>query len=242
MCSISWKRCRNTWMTGIVPFWKIFCHGQKNFRQESAKLKYWWLQSSRLKMSRYSLFCVYIVLSNFLCMFCFLFLNLAFQGNMEELASILSLVISFVIMPFYVLKKQHNIKISEIGIAKIGITDSIFLISAVIFSVFLFITKGNLKIFTEVVSQQLFVSISEEILMRGIIFYLLSQLFRKKYYVVIVSAIIFGFALHTGGDFLSNLVYRFPAGIILAVLRIYTKKLYPPMVVHFMYNLWCIYL
>lgn len=139
-------------------------------------------------------------------------------------------------------KKQHNIKISEIGIAKIGITDSIFLISAVIFSVFLFITKGNLKIFTEVVSQQLFVSISEEILMRGIIFYLLSQLFRKKYYVVIVSAIIFGFALHTGGDFLSNLVYRFPAGIILAVLRIYTKKLYPPMVVHFMYNLWCIYL
>ena len=73
-----------------------------------------------------------IVLSNFLCMFCFLFLNLAFQGNMEELASILSLVISFVIMPFYVLKKQHNIKISEIGIAKIGITDSIFLISAVI--------------------------------------------------------------------------------------------------------------
>lgn len=139
-----------------------------------------------------------IVLSNFLCMFCFLFLNLAFQGNMEELASILSLVISFVIMPFYVLKKQHNIKISEIGIAKIGITDSIFLISAVIFSVFLFITKGNLKIFTEVVSQQLFVSISEEILMRGIIFYLLSQLFRKKYYVVIVSAIIFGFALYNG--------------------------------------------
>ena len=87
-----------------------------------------------------------------------------------------------------------------------------------------------------------FANAYEEILMRGIIFYLLSQLFRKKYYVVIVSAIIFGFALHTGGDFLSNLVYRFPAGIILAVLRIYTKKLYPPMVVHFMYNLWCIYL
>ena len=37
-------------MTGIVPFWKIFCPGQKNFRQESAKLKYWWLQSSRLKI------------------------------------------------------------------------------------------------------------------------------------------------------------------------------------------------
>ena len=29
-----------------------------------------------------------IVLSNFLCMFCFLFLNLAFQGNMEEMASV----------------------------------------------------------------------------------------------------------------------------------------------------------
>ncbi|RGS77613.1 hypothetical protein DWX73_10035, partial [Coprococcus sp. AF21-14LB] len=36
-----------------------FCPGQKNFRQGFAKLKYRWLQSSRLKMSRYSLFCVY---------------------------------------------------------------------------------------------------------------------------------------------------------------------------------------
>lgn len=182
-----------------------------------------------------------IVLSNFLCMFCFLLLNLAFQGNFERLASILSLVISFVIMPFYVLKRQHCIKSSEIGIIKINIIDSVFLAIAVLFSVFLFITKGNWKIFVEVVSQQLFVSASEEFLMRGIIFYLLLQLFHKKFYVVIVSAVIFGFALHTGGDFLSNLVYRFPAGIILTVLRMYTKKLYPPMVVHFMYNLWCIY-
>ena len=59
MCSISWKRFRNTWMIRIVLFWKIYCPGQKNFRQGSAKLKYRWLQSSRLKMSRYSLFCVY---------------------------------------------------------------------------------------------------------------------------------------------------------------------------------------
>ena len=44
----------------IVLFWKIFCPGQKNFRQGSAKLKYRWLQSSHLKMSRYSLFCVYL--------------------------------------------------------------------------------------------------------------------------------------------------------------------------------------
>ena len=35
------------------------CPGQKNFQQRSVKLKYRWLQSSRLKMSRYSLFCVY---------------------------------------------------------------------------------------------------------------------------------------------------------------------------------------
>ena len=40
-------------------FLEIFCPGQKNFRQGFAKLKYRWLQSSRLKMSRYSLFCVY---------------------------------------------------------------------------------------------------------------------------------------------------------------------------------------
>lgn len=59
MCSISWKRFWNTWMIRIILFWKIFCPGQKNFQQRSVKLKYRWLQSSRLKMSRYSLFCVY---------------------------------------------------------------------------------------------------------------------------------------------------------------------------------------
>ena len=48
-----------------------------------------------------------------------------------------------------------------------------FFIIAVIFSVLLFITKGNLKIFIEVVSQQLFVSVSEEVLMRGIDFLLI---------------------------------------------------------------------
>ena len=66
MCSISWKRFRNTWMIRTVLFWKIFCPGQKNFRKGFAKLKYRWLQSSRLKMSRYSLFCVYSVRINWL--------------------------------------------------------------------------------------------------------------------------------------------------------------------------------
>ena len=46
-------------MIKIVPFWKIFCLGQKNFQQGFAKFKYRWLQSSRLKMSRYLLFGVY---------------------------------------------------------------------------------------------------------------------------------------------------------------------------------------
>ena len=63
MCSISWKRFRNTWKIRIVLFWKIFCPGQKNFLQGFAKLKYRWLQSSRLKISRYSLFCVYLLFS-----------------------------------------------------------------------------------------------------------------------------------------------------------------------------------
>lgn len=182
-----------------------------------------------------------IVLSNFLCMFCFLFLNMAFKGNVEEIASIFSLVISFIILPFYLLQKQHNIKFSEIGIRRFNIIDSIFLIIVVFFSILLFKTKGDIKVFVEVISQQLFVSLSEEFLMRGIVFYLLLQLLHKKFYVVIVSAIIFAFILHTGGDFISNLLYRFPAGIILAVLRIHTKKIYLPIMVHFIYNLWCIY-
>ena len=46
---------------GLFLFWKLYCPGRKNFRQGSAKLKYRRLQSSRLKMSRYSLFFVYLI-------------------------------------------------------------------------------------------------------------------------------------------------------------------------------------
>ena len=61
MCRISWKRSQNIWTIRTVPFQKIFCHGQKNYQKESAKFKYRRLQSSRLKMSRYLLFCVYLL-------------------------------------------------------------------------------------------------------------------------------------------------------------------------------------
>ena len=34
----------------IVHFWKIFCHGQKNFRQRSAKVKCRWLRMARAEL------------------------------------------------------------------------------------------------------------------------------------------------------------------------------------------------
>ena len=47
-------------------FLEAYCPGLKNFRQESAKLKYRWLQGSHLKKSRYLLFGVYFTASLFL--------------------------------------------------------------------------------------------------------------------------------------------------------------------------------
>lgn len=183
-----------------------------------------------------------IVISNFFCMFCFFLFNFIMSGKAEMVASIVSLVISFMIMPFLILKRKNNINLYELGIKKFGILDYVLLSITVLFLSLFIVMNGDIKAFWEVACLQLFVSISEEFLIRGIICYLLLQLLHKKVWVVIISALVFGFVFHTGGDVVTNLLYRFPAGIVLAALALYTRKLYPSIMLHFVYNVWCIYL
>lgn len=182
-----------------------------------------------------------IIFSNFLCFFSFLVFNMIFDKGLEVAASILSLAVSFMIIPFYLIKKEYNATLTEIGIERIKLIDCILVIVVVILSSVLLYLKKDIVQFVEVSIQQISVSIAEEFLMRGVIIFLLSFLLQKKHWIIIVDAIIFGFFLHTGGDFISNLTYRFPAGIVLATLTLRTGRLYPAIMVHFTYNLWCIY-
>lgn len=185
---------------------------------------------------------IIIVISNFFCMFSFLLLNMVLGEGLEILASIISLLISFMIIPYIVVKSNYNVTIKEIGIKKTKVIDGMLAFIAIIFSIVLLHLKMDIGGFMEIVLQQIFVSIAEEFLMRGIIFFLLLQFLKKRYKAVIVNAIIFAFLLHTGGDIISNLVYRFPAGIILASITLKTGRLYPAIIIHFVYNLWCIYI
>lgn len=200
------------------------------------------MNSNKKKESFIGSIILIVILSNFLCMFCFLILNWIFQGRLETLASVFSLIFSFMLVPFLILQKVYDVTLNEIRVIKAKALDYILLFVMIAYSFILWYLKGNVNSFISISIQQISVSIAEEFLMRGIILYLLCQLFQKKYWIVIINAIIFGFFLHTGGDFLSNFLYRFPAGIILAVLTLYTGRLYPAIMLHFMYNIWCIYL
>jgi len=82
----------------------------------------------------------------------------------------------------------------------------------------------------------LFVAFSEELLVRGIILYLLEQLFYKEWMSILLSAIIFSLIFHSTDGVLLNLVYRVPFGVITAILYKKTNSLTSPIILHWLYN------
>lgn len=80
------------------------------------------------------------------------------------------------------------------------------------------------------------VAIAEEVMIRSVLMHELQKSFNTAWTVIIGSAI-FAFAYHSGGDVISNILVRFPLGIGLGVLRVYTGNIYNSTLAHFWYNI-----
>ena len=81
----------------------------------------------------------------------------------------------------------------------------------------------------------LFVAVSEEILVRGIVFYETNKMF-TGILNCIINGIIFAFVYHSNENLYSNLIIRVPLGILLSYIRYRNDSLYPSIAIHWMYD------
>lgn len=80
------------------------------------------------------------------------------------------------------------------------------------------------------------IGISEEIMLRSIVYDEVHSKFNTVISVIITS-LIFAFIYHSGSDWQSNLLIRFPLGVILSILRIKTNNIYSSILFHSWYNM-----
>lgn len=187
-----------------------------------------------------------MVMCNFLCFFIFLSGNVIFPIRDEQVKALISiwmaLGIAFCMMPYKFIKKKFHVTKEELGIKRVTKSDSFLFMGCFLYIILLLIYKKNLNLLIVVVIQQLGVSIAEEFLSRGIVCYVLKKITNNNFLIAIISGIIFAIGIHSGSQTLDNIVYRIPAGIILGGVYLKTGRLYPSIVIHLIYNLYCIYL
>lgn len=80
------------------------------------------------------------------------------------------------------------------------------------------------------------IGLSEEILARGMIAYYLREIFSESI-TIVVSALIFAFVFHSNADVVTNLIVRFPLGLLFGYMTEKTKSIYPAVLIHWGYDI-----
>ena len=145
-------------------------------------------------------------------------------------------------IPLLVKIKIDNKSLNDLGLVFIRnkkniiiLTLNILILVAVIFS---FCTSNafNSSEIPAMILHILAIGISEEIMLRSIVYDEVHSKFNTVISVIITS-LIFAFIYHSGSDWQSNLLIRFPLGVILSILRIKTNNIYSSILFHSWYNM-----
>lgn len=149
----------------------------------------------------------------------------------------LPVFVGYCILPVFTFLRLEKEPIETIGIRRSNkwIFFICFAVTIVWLCFLFFRAVGSLEL-TIYSIHYLFVAISEEVLVRGIILFYLSKIFRKKWVAVIVSALIFALVFHSTDAVIDNLIWRVPFGIVTAFLYMKTKTLVVPILFHWIYN------
>ena len=84
--------------------------------------------------------------------------------------------------------------------------------------------------------QNIPIACSEEFWSKGILIRQLVSYVKYPVVLIVVPACVFAFVAHFNQPFLANLLYRFPFGLLTAMLFLWTKSLYWPICLHLGYN------
>lgn len=137
---------------------------------------------------------------------------------------------------FYKLSEKKSIR--EIGVCKnrflwIDMLNGFIAVSFLVYLATAQVFQREEKIW---VVHYLFVAVSEEILVRGIILFELKELLKKRWIAVLLSAVIFSLVFHSTDGIWVNMLYRIPFGVITAILYEKTDSLMSSILFHWIYD------
>ncbi|MCG1145664.1 CPBP family intramembrane metalloprotease [Staphylococcus epidermidis] len=144
------------------------------------------------------------------------------------LSMILTLIISFIIIPTY-LSSIFNYKINPF---KLLTTKNLFSYFTVLLILIVYVDDYKLITF------YFFIALGEEFLFREVVFNILLNNFNLLISISIGS-LLFALILHLNESLESNLLIRFPSSIILYVIR-YKFKLSFSIITHWIYNIFIV--
>lgn len=82
----------------------------------------------------------------------------------------------------------------------------------------------------------LFVAVSEEVLVRGIILTELKGLVKRGWIAILANAVIFSLVFHSTDGIWINMLYRIPFGLVTAILREKTDSIWSSVLFHWIYD------
>lgn len=155
-----------------------------------------------------------------------LIFDFSYLGDFQLLIIAFFILLGFIVVPFLMVRNIYDYKISNL---KINIKKMYVYIFLIIFIGLLF------KISIVDIIHPLIISFSEEFLFRSLIMYILLKNF-KSFHTYIIGSFIFAFILHINGDFLGNLIIKFPISILLYFLAD-KYGLQETIAIHWIYNM-----
>lgn len=169
-------------------------------------------------------------------------LNIIFANVLTEntsfITSFVSTILSMCIVPYAIMRKKYNVTIRDLGLGRLSLYDYIFVVVTIAVGVTALIIGGasfDLKLLN-ITLHFLWISIGEEFLSRGCLFYCLRKITKSKWIIITASAFIFAFGLHVGGDLMDNIIIRLPLGFAFAAAYAFTNRLYLPIALHWVYD------
>ncbi len=146
-----------------------------------------------------------------------------------------------VIIPYIVMNKLYGLNLEDLGLVRIPTKKIIGLIGLVLLMAFLIsYLYDDIGVFFLSVIANLFIAFSEEFLARGVYIWILRRIRDNDLFVYLVNAIIFVFVFHSDASIMENLIWRLPFTIIILLAYHKTKRLYLPIAIHFLYNIFVV--
>ncbi|EGQ4393395.1 CPBP family intramembrane metalloprotease, partial [Staphylococcus pseudintermedius] len=170
------------------------------------------------------------ILSSFVLNLGSLFVILSPHTKINNLYIIIlgiTMVVGFIFIPTVILKRLIGFNTSPIRLINIY--------KFLMYIILIFVVSLFYSVKMEEIIHPFVVATCEEYLFRGLFFSLLLTKF-SKFKSIIIGSLIFSLLLHLNGNFIENLLIKFPTSVILYIIR---EKigLQESIVVHWLYNL-----